>query len=138
MTHVADNGLMPSIADQWLGTGLPFPIRPDAGRITDVSGIEVVRQSIQTILDTEPVERIMLPDFGCGLRRYLMEPNTLATRTSMEVDITSALQRWEPRIRLTNVAVTPGEDPSLVWIEIAYVRVADLSPDNLVYPFYLK
>jgi phage baseplate assembly protein W len=132
--------LMSSIADQWLGTGLAFPLRPDdvSKRVAFVSGIALVRQSIETILDTEPGERIMLPDFGCGLRRYLMEPNTLATRTSMEVDITGALQRWEPRIRLTNVAVTPGEDPSLVWIEIAYVRVADLSPDNLVYPFYLK
>jgi uncharacterized protein len=72
----------------------------------------------------------MLPDFGCGLRRYLMEPNSLTTRTSIQDDITAALERWEPRIRLTNVAVTLGEDPSLVWVEIAYVRVADLSPDN--------
>jgi phage baseplate assembly protein W len=127
-----------SIADQWLGTGLRFPIRLDAGRIGVVSGLALVRQSIETILDTEPGERIMLPDFGCGLRRYLMEPNSLSTRTSMQEDITAALERWEPRIRLTNVAVTPGEDPSLVWIEIAYVRVADLSPDNLVYPFYLR
>ena len=47
-------------------------------------------------------------------------------------------QQWEPRILLTNVTVTPGEDPSLVWIEIAYVRRADRRPDNLVYPFYLS
>jgi phage baseplate assembly protein W len=127
-----------AIADEWLGTGLPFPIRPDAGHIAFVDGMTLVRQSIETILDTEPGERIMLPDFGCGLRRYLMEPNSLSTRTSMQGDITAALERWEPRIRLTNVAVTPGEDPSLVWIEIAYVRLADLSPDNLVYPFYLR
>jgi len=25
-----------------------------------------------------------------------------------------------------------------VWIEISYVRLADLRPDNLVYPFYLR
>ena len=56
----------------------------------------------------------------------------------MREDITAALQQWEPRILLTNVTVTPGEDPSLVWIEIAYVRRADRRPDNLVYPFYLK
>ena len=56
----------------------------------------------------------------------------------MEQDITDSLRRWEPRIRLTNVAVTAGEEPSLVWIEIAYVRLADLRPENLVYPFYLK
>ena len=129
-----------SIADAWLGTGVRFPIRPDqqTGQIGFIDGMDLVRQSIETILDTEPGERIMLPDFGCGLRRYLMEPNTLTTRTAMEADITAALEQWEPRIRLTNVAVTPGEEPSLVWIEIAYVRTADRKPDNLVYPFYLK
>ena len=139
MTQVVDNSPMPSIADQWLGTGLRFPIRPDERADSPTSPAWTWSASrSRPILDTEPGERIMLPDFGCGLRRYLMEPNTLTTRTAMEKDITEALQRWEPRIRLTNVAVTPGDDPSLVWIEIAYVRLSDLRPDNLVYPFYLR
>jgi phage baseplate assembly protein W len=129
---------MPDVVDQMLGSGLRFPLRPVAGRIGLLSGMELVRQSVETILDTEPGERIMLPAFGCGLRRFLMEPNNLTTRTAMRVDIATALDTWEPRIRVTNVAVTPGEDPSLVWIEISYVRLADLRPDNLVYPFYLK
>ena len=129
-----------SIVNQWLGTGLRFPVRPDpsTGRLSSINSMELVRQSIETILDTEPGERIMLPGFGCGLRRYLMEPNTLTTRTAMREDISAALSQWEPRISLTNVAVTPGEDHSLVWIEIGYVRLADRRPDNLVYPFYLK
>jgi phage baseplate assembly protein W len=67
-----------------------------------------------------------------------MEPNTLSVRTAMADDITAALTLWEPRIRLVNVAVTPGEEPSLVWIDIAYVRQADRRPDNLVFPFYLR
>jgi phage baseplate assembly protein W len=100
--------------------------------------MDLIRQSVTTILDTEPGERVMLPSFGCGLRRYLMEPNSLSTRTAMAEDITEALRLWEPRIVLTNVAVTPGEDPSLVWIDIAYERTADRRPDNLVFPFYLK
>jgi phage baseplate assembly protein W len=131
---------MTDVVDQWLGNGPRFPFRPDptTHRIEQVDGMDLIRQSVETILDTEPGERVMLPAFGCGLRRYLMEPNTLATRTSMRADITDALQQWEPRILVTNVAVTPGEDPSLVWIEIAYVRRADRRPDNLVYPFYLQ
>lgn len=131
---------MSDVADRWVGTGLRFPLRPDdiTGRFEYVDQMEIIRQSVATILDTEPGERIMLPSFGCGLHRYLMEPNTLTTRTAMADDITHALQEWEPRLRLVNVAVTPGEDPSLVWIEISYVRQADLRPDNLVYPFYLK
>lgn len=99
---------------------------------------QIIRQSIEAIIDTNPGERIMRPDFGCGLSRYLMEPNTVMTRTGMQRDINNALSQWEPRIQLTNVAVTPGEDPSLVWIEISYVRLADRREDNLVYPFYLS
>ncbi|KRE60006.1 hypothetical protein ASG92_22240 [Arthrobacter sp. Soil736] len=131
---------MATIVDQWLGTGFGFPLRPETlmGKLPTVGGMELVRQSIATILDTDPGERIMLPGFGCGLRRYIMEPNTLATRTAMREEIAAALSTWEPRIRLTNVAVTAGEEPSLVWIEIAYQRLGDLRPDNLVYPFYLK
>lgn len=128
------------VVDQWVGRGPRFPWRPDpsTGGLGYVDGMEIIRQSVATILDTEPGERIMLPSFGCGLRRYLMQPNTLTTRTLMQEDITTALSLWEPRITLVNVAVTPDEDPSLVWIEIAYARKADRRPDNLVYPFYLK
>jgi hypothetical protein len=130
---------MTDVVDMWLGRGPRFPLRPDplTGRFEYVDGMEILRQSVAAILDTEPGERVMLPSFGCGLRRYLMQPNTLSTRTAMQEDISTALEQWEPRIRLARVAVTPGEDPSLVWIDIAYVRVADLRPDNLVYPFYL-
>jgi phage baseplate assembly protein W len=127
--------------DAWLGTGVRFPLLPDAttGRLGWQSGMELVRQSIETILDTEPGERVMRPTFGCGLRRFLMAPNTATTRTAIQQDITDALSTWEPRIRVTDVAVTPGEDdPTLVWIDISYVRLVDLRPDNLVYPFYLR
>ncbi|NPC44590.1 GPW/gp25 family protein [Nocardioides sp. zg-1230] len=127
-----------SPADQWLGTGLRMPLLPQDGRIAWVDGMELVRQSIETILETEPGERIMLPGFGCGLRRYLMAPNTVSTRAAIQQDVEAALSTWEPRIRLVEVSVTPGARPTMVWIGISYVRVSDLRADNLVYPFYLE
>jgi phage baseplate assembly protein W len=128
------------VVDTWTGTGvgLPFLPDPESGRLPWLGGMDLIRQSVSTILETDPGERVMLPSFGCGLRRYLMAPNNLTTRTSMETDIRTALETWEPRIRLVDVAVTPGEDPYLVWVDIAYVRLTDLRPDNLVYPFYLR
>jgi phage baseplate assembly protein W len=129
-----------SIADQWIGTGLRSPIRPDpvTGTLPQVMGMDRIRQSIEQILDTEPGERIMLPEFGCGLRRYLMEPNTLTTRTAIAKDIETALARWEPRIQVTAVTVEPGEQPELAWVQISYQRLSDLRQDNLVYPFYFQ
>jgi phage baseplate assembly protein W len=122
-----------------LGQGLGQPIAPDAqGRLPVVSGPEKVRQSIFTILDTEPGERVMRPDFGCGLRRYLMQPNNPATRAGIARDISGALGRWESRIKVAEVAVNPTEDRAMVLIEIRYAHVLDSRQDTLVYPFYLE
>ncbi|MFI6002830.1 GPW/gp25 family protein [Streptomyces sp. NPDC051366] len=133
----------PSAGEARLGTGVRFPFRPGnggggGGGLGWVAGAAAVRQSVETILDTEPGERIMRPTFGCGLRRHLMAPNTPATRTAIAAEIAEALTAWEPRIRVTEVAVTPGDEPTLVWIDIAYVHLLDLRPANLVYPFYLR
>jgi len=103
-----------------------------------MQGPDKVRQSIWIILDTEPGERVMRPTFGCGLRRYLMKPNTSSTRALIQHDVQLALSTSEPRIDLQEVRVDPGDDPSLVLIQISYVHKADRRPDSLIYPFYLQ
>jgi Bacteriophage baseplate protein W len=122
-----------------LGRGWRFPVQldPAASRLTYADGPEKVRESIWIVLDTEPGERIMRPTFGCGLRRYLGEPNTVAVRALIRHDVERALAAWEPRIQVTDIAVRPGLDPALVEIAIAYVHVRTSRPDNLVYPFSL-
>ena len=130
-------------AQRFLGRGWSFPVAPDprSRRLELAEGAEKVRQAILILLDTDPGERIMRPSFGCGLRRYLMQPNTAATRAQIRQDVERALAAWEPRIRLQAVRVEPGgdpNDPALVRIEIAYTHIRDNSPANLVYPFSLE
>jgi phage baseplate assembly protein W len=129
----------PSLATAWLGRGLGFPIVPDDRdrALPLVGGADKVRQSILTILDTEPGERVMRPSFGCGLRGYLMEPNTVATRALIRHDVERALTTWEPRISVDAVDVSAGEDPALVLVAIAYTQLVDSHPGNLVFPLYL-
>jgi phage baseplate assembly protein W len=122
-----------------LGRGWAFPVCPtDHGILALAAGPEKVVQAIRIILDTEPGERLMRPEFGCGLRRYLMLPNAVATRALIERDVERALALWEPRIDQVTVQVDPGDDPALVLIRIAYLHARDRRPGNLVYPFYLE
>ncbi|MFA3789998.1 GPW/gp25 family protein [Aliiglaciecola sp. SL4] len=129
-----------SLLKAFLGKGWAFPVQPSQAdkTIAYVEGAEKVRQSIWMILQTEPKERIMRPNFGCGLRRYLMQPNNSATWAGIQRDIERALSRWEPRIKLEEVKVNGGEDPAVAMISIRYSHVQDGSRENLVFPFYLE
>ena len=132
---------MSAVLDRYqrLGQGFGQPVAPGVGKLPLVSGPEKVRQAIFTLLDTDPGERLMRPDFGCGLRRYLMHPNNPSTRAAIEREIAQALALWEPRVKLVEVAVTPAEeDAAMVLIEIHYAHVLDARQDVLVYPFYLE
>jgi phage baseplate assembly protein W len=128
-----------STGASFLGKGWRYPVAPVAsGRMEYAADAGKVAQSIWIILDTDPGERIMRPAFGCGLRRYLMKPNTTAVRALIKHDVEIALANFEPRIQITDLQVTPGDDPALVLIRIAYVNVRDNRPGNLVYPFSLE
>jgi phage baseplate assembly protein W len=125
---------------RFLGRGWNFPVLPDdrTRGLDYTDGPEKVRQSIFLILETMPGERIMRPAFGVGLRRYLMQPNNTATRALIRHDVERGLALAEPRIKLDEVRVEPGDDPALVLIHIAYIHQRDGRRDNLVYPFYLE
>jgi hypothetical protein len=126
-------------ATTFLGSGWRYPVVPTReGALAYAAGPDKVAQAIWIVLDTEPGERVMRPTFGCGLRRYLMAPNTTATRALIKHDVQIALANFEPRITITDLQITPGDDPAMVLIRIAYITVRDNRPGNLVYPFYLE
>ena len=112
---------------QGVSKGISFPPRlGDDGRVAWSSGAENIREAIRVILSTDPGERLMLPRFGGGLRRFLFEPNTAATRRLIEERVRNALILWEPRIRLDAVSVEPDPgDPSVAVVTIRYRLVSD-------------
>ena|SRR5690349_17554389 len=98
-------------AGRLYGRGMAFPPHVGAdGRIAWSEGETNIRENIEIILRTEERERLNLPSFGGGLRRYLFEPNTVTTRFQIQDRITRALQQWEPRVVVASVDV--DEDPS--------------------------
>ncbi len=115
------------------GQGMAFPPRvgPD-GRMAWSVGETNVHESIRIILSTEPGERLRLPAFGAGLRRFLFEPNTLATHTLIKQAIGEALKRWEPRIQLESVEVAADErDTETAIATLTYRLVATQVQERL-------
>ena len=123
-----------------IGRGISFPPRvgPD-GRIAWSEGETNVRESIRVILTTELRQRLLLPDFGSGLGRFLFEPNTAATRQQIQDQIRKALARWEPRISVEAVVVDPDpQDPVAAVATITYRLVATQSRERVQLSVTLK
>ena len=115
------------------GRGISFPPRigPD-GRVAWSSGPENIREAIRVILLTELEERVMLPQLGGGLKRYLFQPNTVSTHRLIQRTITQALGRWEPRISVESVEVElDAEDPQAALATLRYRLVATQAADQL-------
>ena len=113
-------------AGKLFGRGISFPPRigPD-GRLAWSEGEGNVREAIRIILLTDLGERLMLPDFGGNLGRFLFEPNIVTTRHLIADRITKALAQWEPRIRVEAVDVEPDpNDLQAVIATITYALVA--------------
>src|SRR3954462_7392303 len=108
------------------GRGIAFPPHVGSdGRLAWSEGEANIREAIEIILRTEERERVNLAAFGGGLRRFLFEPNTVATRFQIEDRITRALQSWEPRITVNSVVVEEDpRDPQAAIATIDYQLVA--------------
>ena len=125
----------------FLGLGWNFPIGLDHGGQVELTpdGEEGVRQSIWMILGTSRGERVMRPDFGCGIHDLVFGVNDAATATAVAGAVRDALATWEPRIDVLDVYAVPDPSrPSLLTIEINYQVRSTNSRFNLVYPFYLE
>ncbi len=68
-----------------------------------LSGIEHLRQSIVDILSTAPETRVMRREYGSDLHNLIDAPMNPSTLVSFYAATAKALDRWEPRIRLTRV-----------------------------------
>jgi phage baseplate assembly protein W len=120
-----------------VGTGFPLRVDTDSGSIVRAEYEESVRQSILIILGTAKGERVMRPDFGCGIHDLVFENLSSALVGRVQQTVNEALLRLEPRIDVTSVEVEKGSGSNVLLIHIEYEVRATNNAFNLVYPFYL-
>ena len=127
------------MAQSFLGTGWSFPIAPDAiGELEYAAYEESVRQAVWIILGTAKGERVMRPDFGCGIHDLVFERNTVSTAGKVTQSVREALLMHEPRIELVDVSVVPQTSGEVMQISVDYRVRATNNAFNLVFPFYLE
>jgi hypothetical protein len=122
-----------------LGSGLSFPLGVDRrGSVALAHGENDIEQALGVILSTAPGERPMRPEFGCEVHDLIFDTIDAQMIGKMDTAIRNALDRWEPRIEVTDIDFDLSDmgDGQLA-ATIRYRVRATNHQRNLVYPFYV-
>ena len=123
----------------FLGVGWKFPVQTTPGQLIEMSSYEQdIHEAIRIILETPKGQRVMRPDFGCGIHGFVFASMNTSEMHRIESAVREALTLWEPRIELNNVTVS--QDNSHIGkliISIDYRVRATNTQFNMVYPFFL-
>lgn len=124
--------------DAHLGRGWCFPMRISIqGDLQLSAGRTNIEESIQIILRTRIGERVYRPDFGCRLSELTFMPMSTETLLLVRLHVQEALEKWEPRIILDQIATEPDPLRGRVDIIIQYHPKDNPVRRSIVYPFYL-
>jgi uncharacterized protein len=127
-----------ALSKTFLGKGIAFPFAIDEhGALQHAAYEDSVQQSVWVVLSTAKGERVMRPDFGCGIHELVFATVTASTRGQVASAVREALLRFEPRIDVRDVNVSPDRDGEVLLISVDYEVRATNNMFNLVYPFYL-
>lgn len=124
----------------FLGRGWSFPValHDKEGTIRLSEHEQDIRESIWIILSTSKGERVMRPDFGCGIHDLVFEVVNTFTLAEIESLVREALATFEARIEVLRVKAERGEPlDGKLRISIDYQIRGTNNQLNLVYPFYV-
>lgn len=98
------------VARQYSDLDLNFnihPVRKDINK--NVDELAVIN-SIKNLILTNHYERPFRPDIGSNVRKLLFENMDNVTAASLEREIVSTINNFEPRARVSRVDVSPDFD----------------------------
>jgi|688.fasta_scaffold15626_7 phage baseplate assembly protein W len=103
--------------------GLHFPVGTspknntfNKGYFIKSHGDDLIKNNLKQLLTTIPGERVMLPNFGVDLKKYLFEPLDERTFTSIRRELLTALRQYAPNVEVIKLTVLSSNEISLTGV----------------------
>ena len=125
----------PFISDRDEDVFIGFKLPVEFGSSMDTSTtttMEAVTHNLKNLILTERGERVMQPNLGVNLKKYLFEPFNEDTISGIKLSITDTLAYWMPFVQINkiNVEMDDNETEStkgVLTVYISFSLIKDLS-----------
>ena len=116
-----------------IGVSLPFN-GPGVFKKT-YSTKEQIKSNLINLLLTDNGERIMNPNFGCNLRRFLFSGITNDNISLLKDNLITKISIYVPEITVTDIILAPDTDNNLLDLTIDYYLKISQTPDKVKVKF---
>lgn len=111
----------------------PFKTNGTKGFENYSSNKEVIKFHIKNLFLTNPGERISVPDYGIGVRRYLFENITQGLLNNLKDVILDQISRYMPYIRVEESAINDFPEENKISISLRYTILETAEKDVLTF-----
>ena len=105
-----------------------FTAHPVTGDIAKKVGDAAIIQSLKNLLSTGRYERLFQPDIYSNLKQQLFQPLDNITASAIRTEVESVINKYEPRVSLTEVNVTPDFDNNGFTCSMTFFIVNQTNP----------
>ena len=105
----AHNWIDDSDENQFIGLVLPL-ILDNGQEASTKTTLEAVKQNVLNLLNTEMGERVMQPNLGIMLKRFLFEPFSDEVVNNIGNAIIEAMDYWMPFVQINDIRVKMSDN----------------------------
>ena len=107
---------------------ITFKKHPVTNDVVVSKDASAIKQAIVNLLMTNKGERLMNPNYGSDIRRYLFEPLDYGTAQQIIGNIEFTISKWEPRIQILNLDAIPNYNDNGFDVEMTYEIIGTDAP----------
>ena len=96
-------------------TGMKYPLdkSPGNGYFSKSSDVEVIKSSLRSLIRTSRGERFMLPEYGCDVKKFLMEPLDRQLFMEIKDEVLYSIRRYLQSVFVNKIQVFEAKDMTL-------------------------
>jgi hypothetical protein len=115
--------------DENIFIGIDYPLHKSTGvegwfKSTSTT-IDAVKNNIKLLLQTERGERLMQPNLGVALKRFLFQQIDSDTIVAMQDEIIDTMNFWMPFVEIKDIQVATDDDRNTIKINITFNIIRD-------------
>lgn len=125
LSNVSKN-VSTSKINKLLGFKYPIEENPSRGYFSKSTGLDLIKNNVRILLKTMRGERFMLPDYGCNLKYYLLEPLDNTLMDTIKNDVLESISKYLSNVSVLKLQVSETRSGALSVNLVCGLRDNDL------------